>query len=92
MRWTVIVVLAAVAWAHGVASAFATWPGANGWIAFETSGALRTSTLAGRHERVLARFPPLPFGVERKSGFPQWRPDGARVLYQRMATGIETIR
>jgi dipeptidyl aminopeptidase/acylaminoacyl peptidase len=91
MRWALTVALAAAACALASSPVLATWPGANGRIAFETSGELRSSTLAGRHERVLARFPPLPFGVERKSGFPEWRPDGARVLYQRMATGIETV-
>jgi Tol biopolymer transport system component len=96
MRGAVIVVLAAVAWALAPAPAFATWPGANGRIAFGTvnehGAQLRTSTLGGRQQRVLARFKPLPLGFERKSGFPEWRPDGSRILYQRMATGIETIR
>jgi WD40-like Beta Propeller Repeat len=96
MRAARPVILALVASGLAASPAFATWPGANGRIAFGTLNEhgtqLRTSTLSGRHERVLARFKPLPLGLERKSGFPEWRPDGARVLYQRLATGIETIR
>jgi hypothetical protein len=82
----------------GIAStphARAAWPGANGRLAFDTltrqGNELHVSTLDRRHERVLARFPPLPVGLERKSGAPQWSPAGDRVLYQRMATGFETI-
>jgi dipeptidyl aminopeptidase/acylaminoacyl peptidase len=76
--------------------AHAAWPGANGRIVFdaitERQGVhLRTSTLDGRRQRVIARFPPLPIGLERKSGVPQWNPTGERVLYQRLATGIETV-
>lgn len=96
MRWSSIVVLAVLVGALAPSPALATWPGANGRIAFGTSNEhgtqLRTSTLEGHRERVLARFRPLPVGLERKSGFPEWRPDGGRVLYQRIATGIETIR
>ncbi len=96
MRRSVTVSFAAALFALAPAPAHATWPGANGRIAFGTlnehGAQLRTSTLGGRRERVVARFEPLPIGLERKSGFPEWRPDGARVLYQRMATGIESVR
>jgi len=90
-----IVLAAAASWTAGAAPARAAWPGANGRLAFDTLGKpsvqVRTSTLEGRRQRVLARFPPLPIGLERKSGAPQWSPSGNRLLYQRIATGFETI-
>jgi WD40-like Beta Propeller Repeat len=96
MRRSLTVMFAAGACALAPSPALATWPGANGRIAFGTLNEhgtqLRTSTLEGHRERVLARFKPLPIGLERKSGFPELRPDGWRVLYQRLGTGIETIR
>jgi Tol biopolymer transport system component len=91
------VVVALVALACGATpSARAAWPGTNGRIAFdaitERHGVhVRTSTLDGRRERVVARFPPLPIGLEQKSGGPQWSPGGDRLVYQRIATGIETV-
>jgi Tol biopolymer transport system component len=93
-RATVAVVLVA----SGIGAsppAHAAWPGANGRIAFdaitERGVQVRTSTLDGRRQRVVARFPPLPIGLEHKSGGPQWSPAGDRVVYQRIATGIETV-
>jgi Tol biopolymer transport system component len=98
MRWrgdlaAMLAVL--VSGAGGAASAHAAWPGANGRLAFDTLGKpavqVRTSTLEGRRQRVVARFPPLPIGLESKSGAPQWSPSGDRLLYQRIATGFETV-
>jgi Tol biopolymer transport system component len=96
MRRSLTVIVVAAFCVLAAPPARATWPGANGRIAFgtlnEQRAQLRTSTLEGHRERVLARFAPLPVGLERKSVFPEWRPDGRRVLYQRLGTGIETIR
>jgi Tol biopolymer transport system component len=80
----------------GPAPALGAWPGTNGRLAFDALSEqgmqqVRTSTVDGRRERVLARFPPLPIGLERKSGAPQWSPTGNRLLYQRIATGFETV-
>ena len=89
-----LVALAACALA-APASAGAAWPGANGRLVFNTieddEYRLVTTDLHERHKRVLARFPPLPSGLQRTSGLGQWSPSGARVLYQRIATGFETV-
>ena len=41
---------------------------------------------------MVARFPPIVIGLERMSGIPQWSPNGRRLLYARIASGIETVR
>jgi WD40-like Beta Propeller Repeat len=92
----VLVLVLLLAGAARPTPALAAWPGENGRLVFDTivpeqGVQVRTGTLGGRHQRVLARFPPLPIGLERKSGDPQWSPGGGRVLYQRIATGFETI-
>jgi Tol biopolymer transport system component len=78
-----------------VVPAGAAWPGTNGRLIFNTTEndeyRLVTTDLHGRHKRVLARFPPLPSGLQRTSGLGQWSPSGTRVLYQRIATGIVTV-
>jgi len=89
-----VVALAACALAPAV-PAGAAWPGANGRLVFNAiendEYRLVSTDLHERHKRVLARFPPLPSGLQRTSGLGQWSPSGARVLYQRIATGIETV-
>src|SRR5687768_16639393 len=67
IRRTLTVTVAAGVCALAPPPASATWPGANGRIAFGTlsehGAELRTSTLDGHRERVLARFAPLPLGL-----------------------------
>jgi hypothetical protein len=98
MRWPCRLAAAPVLlvlWAAGAAPAPAAWPGANGRLSFDAIGArgkhLRTSTLPGRRQRVIARFAPLPVGLDYQSGVPQWNPSGDRILYQRIGTGFEIV-
>jgi TolB protein len=95
-RSGLIGLLALVACALAAAApAGAAWPGANGRLVFNTiedgEHRLVTTTVHGKRKRVLARFRPLPVGLHRKSGIAQWSPSGALVLYQRIATGIQTV-
>ena len=75
--------------------ALAAWPGQNGRLAFQSVSEggveLRTSTLEGRRQRVLARFAPLPVALHQQSGAPQWSPSGRRLLFQRIASGLEIV-
>ncbi len=93
-RW-LIGLVALTACALGAVPAGAAWPGANGRLVFNTTEddeyRLVSTDIHERHKRVLARFPPLPSGLQRTSGLGQWSPSGARVLYQRVATGFETV-
>jgi Tol biopolymer transport system component len=76
------------------APTLAAWPGANGRLAYDTYAPgkqVRTSTMEGRRQRVVARFPPIT-GFESHSGVPQWSPSGDRLLYQPLGSGFETVR
>ena len=76
-------------------SAPASWPGANGLLAFDTydpGKQVRTRVVGTRRERVVVRFRPIPLGLQSHSGIPQWSPDGSRLLVQRIGSGFEIVR
>jgi hypothetical protein len=74
----------------------ASWPGANGRIAFDTlterGMEVRTSTLGGKRMRRLVTVPPQPAGLERVSGGAQWSPGGRRLVYEDARYGVRTMR
>jgi Tol biopolymer transport system component len=76
--------------------ALAAWPGTNERLAFDTYAPgkqVRTSTIDGRRQRVVAHFDFLPpIGLQSHSGVPQWSPSGDRLLYQRLGSGFEIAR
>ena len=92
MRRRLTITLAAGALLAAAAPAHATWPGANGRIAFfGTKGdrwELRTSRLDGSHQDRVKRFPPVVMGLESQSGLPQWSPSGRRIVYQHYTVGF----
>ena len=79
----------------GAAPASAAFPGANGRISYdfitEQGMQVRTSTIGGRRMRVLVTVPPLPLGLERKSGTAVWAPGGRRLVFQRLDRGVITM-
>lgn len=75
----------------GPGPAQAAWPGANGRLVLERAPGLRTSTIEGHGQRVVARFAPLPFGVAPRTTTPQWDPSGERILYRDVIAGSVII-
>jgi Tol biopolymer transport system component len=76
-------------------SARATWPGANGRVAYDTltdrGMEVRTSTLDGHGRRTVATIPPLPAGLERASGSARWSPSGRQLVYEDARLGVRTM-
>ncbi|MET0816027.1 MAG: hypothetical protein ABWZ67_00655 [Solirubrobacteraceae bacterium] len=86
--------VAAVALALAAAApAEAAWPGANGRISWVTVRDGKQQTRVGpldlRPSRRIAWYRPLPAGLHRASGYAQWDPSGARMIFQHVSKGFE---
>jgi hypothetical protein len=75
MRWMLIAIGVAAASLVAAAPAGATFPGANGLIAYTGAGGVHTIRPSGQGDRTL--------GPDGLSATPSWSPDGTRIAFTR---------